>query len=414
MVFSNIQAITDGVTLSAIMSFNSPKTIKSISQEFANAIRRGVTFSEKPYTETIKESYAHVRPIISKRSGRFEIVLPYLKVQEGYLLVMKSLDVIEKIGYTDEFCDMTINIKSKNDANEYSLLEFVYAMGETPKSINSGISQSSVAGCKIFHNNPYIISIDNQNIRSLKSNGFFIKSNQESIYSVKEGSYFINCIGGRNYQKEKKGIASVMERAIHSTVGSKINESDMTLRMSNMLSAFKLSIDGTRGLWEMMTAFPGIRMYNDMKPIVMTNKNVFDRIREKMLDLVYGCEVYECTVNYDSDAGAIQIKDAKFKKGSYISGVDLINCKGTGCFENVRILGCEFKRSIISKSKILIGNEISRSSIYESNVTTPDNEFSNCVIKCAECIVTGKIRSSLVTGRIGEDCEMDKLCELLN
>jgi hypothetical protein len=110
----------------------------------------------------------------------------------------------------------------------------------------------------------------------------------------------------------------------------------------------------------------------------------YPKMREKIFELLTKADMKSGLINYDSDAGKLQIKDAELMRCFEISGVDIVDCKVQG-----NIKGCD-----------IFSSELINSSIFESNLFSA-TDVKDCKVEDSYVSRNVMVEDSYVFGHKG-------------
>ena len=94
--------------------------------------------------------------------------------------------------------------------------------------------------------------------------------------------------------------------------------------------------------------FPKVKLMVDLQTYDQIVETYYPKMREKIFELLTKAGLNEGLINYDSDTGKMQLKNAKLMKCFEIKGIDIVDCKIQG-----NIIGCDiFSTELINSSMV--------------------------------------------------------------
>jgi hypothetical protein len=105
-------------------------------------------------------------------------------------------------------------------------------------------------------------------------------------------------------------------------------------------------------------------------------------IRDKLYALLNECDLHDGLINYNSDTGRLQIKEANLDKSYKIENADLIDCKVKGVLRS-----CDIFRTEIQDAEIYECNLFNNSTADGCKL---ENCYTNASCKLIDCYVYGK------------------------
>ena len=95
----------------------------------------------------------------------------------------------------------------------------------------------------------------------------------------------------------------------------------------------------------------------------------YPKIREKIFDLLTKADLREGLINYDSDTGRIQLKDAELMRCFEIEGIDIVDSKIQGNIINCDLFSCELINASIFYSNLFGATDVKESKVEDSYVS---------------------------------------------
>ena len=79
----------------------------------------------------------------------------------------------------------------------------------------------------------------------------------------------------------------------------------------------------------------------DLKTADQIVEMYYPKMREKIFELLTKADLNEGLINYDSDTGRMQLKDADLMRCFEIEGMDIVDCKIQGNVINCDLFSCD-------------------------------------------------------------------------
>ena len=112
-------------------------------------------------------------------------------------------------------------------------------------------------------------------------------------------------------------------------------------------------------------------------------------------------------INYDSDLGAIQVKDGKFPVCYELDGFDLVDCEVNGNVFNSNFYNCKVKNSTLEYCNFYQGTEVVESKIKSSYVNGSVTA-KNCYVFGRDGVFKGKMIGGIFReGFISDETRFD-------
>ena len=189
---------------------------------------------------------------------------------------------------------------------------------------------------------------------------------------LQKGYIEFRYLGGADYEKRYSTILSMTEHFITSLyetlVNPQYNESDLKV-LDKILEKHKTVVESYRTYSSFKEKFPNVHLMIDLKTYDQIVEMYYPKIREKIFDLITRADMNEGLINYDSDTGRIQIKDAKLMRCFEISGVDIVDSVIQGNIVNCDIFGCDLKNASVFESNLFGATVVEDCKIEESYVS---------------------------------------------
>ena len=390
----------DNSSLSFMFEFKSPIRRRDLASKFSKNLGKkvklfsGVNESYSPTSEVLKMSNKY-----SKDSKFFILETGFIKYHDAIHLMLKSMNLIEHFGTTDDYCNMQVNIRiddSKKGYHVSNLNRFKYLIGLNETEILTkweskssdrkklSISQHSYLKAK----DPYSTILTMKSVERLDPHLFEFPKSEffgHDFSHLGEGYVALNYIGGRGYQKKKdesiETINEVLER-LHKTLAHNYEYDESERRkIEELVLKYNESVNSTRNFLKFRSKYPDIKISVDLNPNEYVIDSSFNEMRNFLFDITVFGGVTEAHVNYDRERGKMQIKGATLSKSILSSGVEFYDCKVEIEAKNCVFERCEISHSKLEHCDILSSNYIRYCKRLECKYHGTGNEISKSYIK---------------------------------
>ena len=333
-----------------------------------------------------------------------ELVSGPLPYKESIVLLKKVFDWINENGYTNSRSSIHINISfnkdivGKNFLNKLDVLKFILDFDENKIYELFPIRKDSVYAKSIKHiipKNKFYI----ENPKSISSKDFILPSLKYygiNFSKLMKGYLEFRYIGGKDYQKRYDDIMNLINYYIITLYQSIINKEYTKENKKELKRIIKLHmhlLKSYKSYKDFLIEYPNIKLMYDLRdnPVIMTT--VYNNIRNKIFDILNFTNIESGFINYNSDTGKYEIKDAKIDKIFNLDNVDLINCEIRGFVSNLNLFDCT-----------LINTDIKDSKLYNCKIKNSkvQNSYINNLCEIIDSYIFGKkgIMNGSMTGGI--------------
>tara|TARA_R110000851_G_scaffold121269_1_gene249777 strand:- start:142 stop:615 length:474 start_codon:yes stop_codon:yes gene_type:complete len=119
----------------------------------------------------------------------------------------------------------------------------------------------------------------------------------------------------------------------------------------------------------------------DLKTYDQIVETYYPKMREKIFELLTKAGLKEGLINYDSDTGKMQLKNAELMKCFEISGIDIVDCKIQG-----NILGCDIFSTELINSSMTECNLFGSTDVIDSKI---EDSYVSRNVMCKDSYVFG-------------------------
>jgi hypothetical protein len=437
-MFKSLSAkeIYDNSSLAFTFEFFTPLSKREAAAKLARGLGKKIKwFSEvdsgfEPTHEAFK-----IAPTYSNGYKEISISTGFLDYQEAIHMMLKTMHIIESIGYTTARCSVTTKIRLDSEqlgipTRLSKLNKFKYLLGIDEKKLFELWPTPDNESQKIHRNHIHLIQP--KNLYNMVISESFIERMDPVEFNFPESDFFasdfselergnliVKYIGGKDYSKKKKDAVSAINLVIehlYSTLSKNYEYSiEEKRKISEMVSDFKNSIDGTRNYFNFKRLYPNVSMYVDLRPTNFLVESHYTNLREKIFKLIVGGGIDDAVINYDTHRRALQIKDAVVKKSILIEGVEFYQCTVEADSKGCLFEGCTIKNSKLTDCTVFSNNFIKNSKLFDCEFLGESNEVSSSYLESSgNKTINADLRECLVLGgRFSLSSTVDKKTKIL-
>jgi len=322
-----------------------------------------------------------LEPDNSGGTGMIELVTGPLPFVEAKLILAKTLKWIRENGSTNDRCSIHINLAFDGkklgpivNMSRLDIGKFVLNFDENKVYEEFPNRRDSVYAKSIKFIVPLSGMTQPSPQKNIWTNYMFVKEKYYGVNfgKIQKGYIEFRYLGGKDYEKKYSTILSLTEHFLTSLyetlVNPKYSESDLKV-LDKILEKHKTVVESYRTYLSFKEKFPKIHLMIDLQTYDQIIEMYYPKIREKIFELITKADLNEGMVNYDSDTGRIQIKDAKLLRCFELNGVDIVDSVIQGNIVNCDIFSCDLKNSSVFESNLFGATIVEDSKIEESYVS---------------------------------------------
>ena len=330
----------------------------------------------------------------------YELITPPLKYQEGIDIINLFYQWINQYGKLNDKTSLHITLSFSNhrilnlkhNIEGLNKLKFILDFDENyiyqnfPTRKHNVYARSIKDIVKTNNHN----SLDNTDLSySTPLNRYYGVNFQKISKNLIEFRY----IGG-NYAKKLQETINVINYYIEATYNVlKDNEIDQA-RLNKLLELtkdYKRIYTTCSTYKDFKFNYPQIELQIDLKKDEELINFYYNQIKGIIFLLIINGNMKAGAVNYNTDTGLVEVKEAKIKNLHSINNVLFVDCEGDGLLLNgVKFYRCKLKNSILEDCQFMSYCEVSDSKLYNCLSEKP-SEFKNCFIdvQCEKIIYFG-------------------------
>lgn len=390
------------------IEFFSKLSITETKRKIASELGKKIQVFDKAHSEFIPtDRDFKLEKDYSGGEKMVELVTGPLDYVESKLILIKALRWISENGSTSDRCSIHINISfkdeflNKNIFRSMNILKFILDFDEEyiyklfPKRKNSVYARSI----------KYVVPINKLYVDDIKK---FLETkviSTEHFILPRTKYYGVNFskllkdylefryLGGKDYETRSEDIQNIVDFSILSTYKSVTNPGYTDENREELKRIFKFyekMIDAYKSPDDLKKNFPGINFTVDKQYNLITNRLYYDRVRDKIFQLLSEAGAKKGWINYDSDTGKVQIKDFTLKKCYEVSHMDIVDCKITGVIIDCDMFDSETTFSEIHDSR-MFGDTMCKKSKLSNSYVSKNVELNDCYVYGRATIMLGKM-----------------------
>lgn len=189
------------------------------------------------------------------------------------------------------------------------------------------------------------------------------------------GEIGFNYIGGRNYSAKPTSFIEVLEYYILATykvLNDIVPVNEYMFELDKMLNNYKKLWKYYYTPLDFIKDHPDIQIYKDLKNKPEIIQASWPDMRGPIFNLLYQSDIGKAMINYDSNLGIFQIKNANIKNAT-IDNFNFIRCE----LENCVIINSELWRTKANKCRIIDTTLVSSNNVADSKLERVRADRSN-------------------------------------
>lgn len=375
--------------------FFSNKKVENVKQDLIQLLNKRIHVEDDCHSDFQPNSDVFkIEPDRSGGTGMIEFITGPLPYPEAKLTLAKTLKYIRENGYTTDrssiHCNISFNLDelgdscniSKLDIGKYILRfdeEFVYKLFPNRRD--------SVYAKSIKYMMPYEMTMVNPGFTEW-TNYLMAQTKYYGINFSKLPKSYIEYryMGGKDYCKKYSDIVTLMEYFVVSLYHC-LNDDGFTEKDKEQLAktieqhkVLTTAIDNYANFKSIMKDIGiSVDLITDEQRIV----SFWERMKPKLYEIVIQNGMKNGIINYDSDTGRLQIKDAKFNDCFEMNDIDVVECD----INQGNLTRCDIFNSTIRNSNNLLCNMFDNTNVISSKL---EDCYVSKGVNCDDCYVFGK------------------------
>jgi len=278
--------IYDNSSLSFVFEFFTPLNKREAAAKFARALGKkmkwftDVDSDFEPTYESFK-----IAPIYSNGYKEISLSTGFMPYQEAVHMFLKTMNIIEAIGYTTNRCSVKTRIRL--DEKELNLPvtidklnRFKYLLGINEAELFKLWPAQENENRKIYQDHlaflqprdPYNTVVTEGFVERMNPMEFKFPESDffaNDFSELNTGALAINYIGGKDYTKKKKeavdAINLVIEHLYSTLCENYIYSPEERKKIRDIVNEMRMSIDGTRNYFNFKMLYPNVSVYVDLR-----------------------------------------------------------------------------------------------------------------------------------------------------
>lgn len=307
-----------------------------------------------------------------------QIQTPYFPYHEAVNIAFKLFDLIATFGYTTSKCSATLYIRYDTKALEVpdvckaNKLKLIIGVDEcSSEQLRKTMRESDyVSSLNYIYPIDVMTCSDNLN-DFIKFNDFKYPSSSKfdiDFGMLSKDKIAVRYVQKKGYEAEKRNFKAFMDKIISRSFDAVREQSytgDEEVKIRKVLGNQRNLLKSIWTYDDFVKSFPKVQLMVDLRSNFDSLKFYYPKMRDNIFRLICYGHMTEGCINYDSEAGKFQVKEAVLVNSQYIEDMDFYYCDLTGTFKNCRLNECNVYKSVLNNCEIMYGTKIKDSRIYE-------------------------------------------------
>lgn len=324
----------------------------------------------------------------------YELVTSPLPYFEAKKVLISALAKIKEIGWVNDNASVQINISFDNQDCQImyiNIMKFCLNFYMLEKEIfkDFPMRKGNIYSESITKIMPDISSLT-MDPKDLNISTIRIKLPTDSKYfgvnfqhMMKDNYLEFRYLGGRDYLKKSNKVVEYLEKFVLFSYDQAVNR-EITPKdeeaFDKVITAHFQRMEFFKDLESFQKRFKNIHVMVDLEMDPSYINLRYESIKKFLYDLVINNDLREGFINFDSDVGKFQLKDAEIKRGLDLNEIEFVNCNLEGVFENCNFYNCNVKNALLLDCSIHGYSEISDSKLLDTS-SNVESTFNGCFIR---------------------------------
>lgn len=423
---STKEQILNSALIGVEFEFYSNLGLKETQKSLSDLLGRKIQLEDKAHSDFQPTAEVFkMEPDMSGGKGLIELVTGATPYRNARIVIIKMLDWIKANGYTNDRASIHINLsfdkKYLEDpmmVSKMNVLKFILEFDEKQvyKFFPNREDSTYAKSIKWVMPKRESYWFDEDHISP--DNFTFANSKYYGInFQKKEKNYLeFRYIGGEKYEERKDDILYLVERFLMQMWNS-CNSHRFTpenrIELKKILNKNLPLVNVLKDHRNLNKHWKNIDILVDLQDNYQTIKVQWDRIKEKVVDLIVNGSMESGVINYDSDYSVIQVKGGIFKTAYLLDGYEFIDCQIRGNIENCALYNCQIEGAAVVRSDIYQSTEIKDSKV-ESCYVHGSATVTNCFVFGRDGVFKGKMVGGIFReGFLGDEARIDDSTEVV-
>tara|TARA_R110001599_G_scaffold283214_1_gene485090 strand:+ start:1116 stop:2408 length:1293 start_codon:yes stop_codon:yes gene_type:complete len=356
--------------------------LDEVKHSLSNTLNKQIRIEEKAHSEfTPTDEIFKLEPDNSGGTGMIELVTGPMPFVESKLVIAKTLKWIRENGSTSDRCSIHINVAFDGEKlgtpvniSKLDIGKFVLNFNEEKVYEAFPNRKDSVYAKSIKFIVPLSGMTQPSPEKRLWKNYMFVTEKYYGVNFSKLPKNYIEFryLGGKDYEKRYNTILDLTEHFVLSLYDSLMNpsynEQDLQ-KLDNLLEKHRTVIQSYKAYDVFKKKFPGIRLLVNLNTNDQIIETFYPKMREKIFELLTKAGMKKGLVNYDSDTGKLQVKDAELMRCYELAGIDIVDSKIQGNLIKCDIFNCELINTSMTECNLFGASDALDCKIEDSYVS---------------------------------------------
>lgn len=397
------ESILNAALMGVEFEFYSNFDLEATQKSLAKLLDRKIRLEDKAHSDFQPSAEEFkMEPDMSGGKGLVELVTGPIPYRNARIMVIKMLNWISENGYTNDRASIHINLsfdkKYLEDPaliSKMNVLKFILDFDEQqiykffPNREKSAYAKSIkwvMPKWEAFHFDPNQVASNNFKFADTKYYGI--------NFSKKEKNYLeFRYLGGADYEKKTDNILYLTESFLLQMWNS-CNDPRFTgenkIELQRILNKNKPVMDMLKDYSKVSEHWPDIQILVDLQDNPTIIRVQWERFKNRVMDLIVNGSMTAGVINYDSDYGAVQVKDGKFPTVYLLENFEFIDCELAGNLTNCSFYNCDITGSAVMWGSLYRATKVKDSKV-ESSYTHGSCELTNCYVAGRDTMFKGKM-----------------------
>jgi len=400
---SSRESILNAALMGVEFEFYSNFDLEATQKSLAKLLDRKIRLEDKAHSDFQPSAEEFkMEPDMSGGKGLIELVTGPIPYRNARIMVIKMLNWISENGYTNDRASIHINLsfdkKYLEDPaliSKMNVLKFILDFDEQqiykffPNREKSAYAKSIkwvMPKWEAFHFDANQVASNNFKFADTKYYGI--------NFSKKEKNYLeFRYLGGADYEEKTDNILYLIERFLMQMWNS-CNDPRFTaenkIELQRIINKNKPIMDMLKDYSKVSEHWPDIQILVDLQDNPTIIRVQWERFKNRVMDLIVNGSMTAGVINYDSDYGAVQVKDGKFPTVYLLENFEFIDCELAGNLTNCSFYNCNITSSAVMWGSLYRATKVKDSKV-ESSYTHGSCELTNCYVAGRDTMFRGKM-----------------------
>lgn len=387
--------------------FFANESFKLAKESLSSVLGKRIRIKEMDHVDFLPSSELFkMEPDNSGVSGMISLSTGLIPFVEAKLILSKTLKWIRENGSTSDKCSLHVMVSFDGERlgpsvnmSKLDIGKFVLNFDEDKVYDALPERKDSIYAKSIKFIMPFSGMTQSSPGKNIWKNYMFISDKYYAVdfTNTTKGYISFKYLGGTDYEKKYSTILLMIEHFIVSVYEVLVNPAytkEDLKKLDEVLAKHKDVVQAYKNHEIFKKQFPNISIMIDLKTLKPIVEMYYPKIRERIFDLLTKSGMDSGFINYDSDSGKIQIKDAVLSNCFEISGVDIFECKVRGNIKNCDIFGSEIIDSNVFESNMFAMTSCKDSKIQDCYVSR-NVEVDNCYVFGMKGVFSGDMNGGV-------------------